>query len=131
MIEMTNFSHLDDQGQAQMVDVGQKPHTARMARASCQVHMRPETMRKIQSHQLSKGDVLQVARLAGIMAAQQTPNLIPLCHPLPLDAIEIKFEVVDDQTIAIESTVRVTAQTGVEMEALMAASIAALTIYDM
>jgi cyclic pyranopterin phosphate synthase len=114
-----------------MVDVGAKEVTARLARASGRVVMRPETLQLIRDRKLSKGDVLEVARLAGIMAAKKTSELIPLCHPLPLDSVTISFGFPDESTVAIEATARVTARTGVEMEALTAASVAALTIYDM
>lgn len=126
-----NLSHFDEQGASRMVDVGGKEVTARSARASGQVRMAAATLAKIRNRELAKGDVLEVARLAGIMAAKQTPQLIPLCHVLPLDAVEIAFSFPDDSMVAIEATVRVTARTGVEMEALTAVSVAALTIYDM
>ena len=125
------FTHFDEQGASRMVDVGDKPVTARMARAAAQVRMRPETLTRIRDRRLQKGDVLEVARLAGIMAAKRTGELIPLCHPLPLDAVDIGFSFSDPTTLRIEATVRVTARTGVEMEALTAASVAALTVYDM
>ena len=114
-----------------MVDVGDKPITARVARASGRVVMQPTTLARIQQRGFAKGDVLEVARLAGIMAAKQTGSLIPLCHPLPLDGITIGFSFPDDHTVSIQSEVKVTAKTGVEMEALTAVSVAALTIYDM
>lgn len=114
-----------------MVDVGEKPMTARMARASGLVRMAPETQRLIRDRKLTKGDVLEVARLAGIMAAKRTADLIPLCHPLPIDSVQLSFDFPDDTTLSIQATVNVTARTGVEMEALTAASVAALTIYDM
>jgi cyclic pyranopterin phosphate synthase len=114
-----------------MVDVGEKEVTQRTARASGQVKMAPETLALVRDRQLSKGDVIEVARLAGIMGAKRTSDLIPLCHPLGLDAIELSFDFPDDCTIHIEATARITAKTGVEMEALTAVSIAALTIYDM
>lgn len=114
-----------------MVDVGGKPVTERIATAEAFIHLQPETLRQIQSKELSKGDVFEVARLAGIMGAKKTSDLIPLCHPLGLDSVTIGFEVPTDETIRIEATTKVTAKTGVEMEALTAASVAALTIYDM
>jgi len=114
-----------------MVDVGEKAVTSRMARASGRVVMQPATLARIQQRSLAKGDVLEVARLAGIMAAKRTGELIPLCHPLPLDAVTVSFSFPNDRTVAIESVVRVTAKTGVEMEALTAVSASALTIYDM
>jgi cyclic pyranopterin monophosphate synthase len=114
-----------------MVNVGDKPVTSRLARASGKVRMQPATLDRIQQRGLAKGDVLEVARLAGIMAAKRTGDLIPLCHPLGLDSVSIGFSFPDDQTVAITSEVRVTDKTGVEMEALTAVSVAALTIYDM
>jgi cyclic pyranopterin phosphate synthase len=139
------LSHFDDSGAARMVDVGQKPVTERMARASARVRMLPETLALVRDGRLNrKGDVLQVARLAGIMAAKRTGELIPLCHPLPLDSVSIEFAFPADMTsagpgdprttlavLAIEATVRTTARTGVEMEALTAVTVAALTVYDM
>ena len=114
-----------------MVDVGAKPVTDRMARASGKVSMAAETLRTILDRKVSKGDVLEVARLAGIMAAKKTAELIPLCHGLGLDSVAIDLRPVDEFTIVIESTVRVQARTGVEMEALTAVTVAALTVYDM
>jgi cyclic pyranopterin phosphate synthase len=116
-----------------MVDVGHKPVTERVARASACVRMLPETLALVRDGKASKkGDVLQVARLAGIMAAKRTGDLIPLCHPLPLDGVTIDFAFPADATVlSIEATVRTTARTGVEMEALTAAAVAALTVYDM
>jgi cyclic pyranopterin phosphate synthase len=138
------LSHFDESGAARMVDVGQKPVTERMARASARVQMRPATLTMVRHGSLNKkGDVLQVARLAGITAAKRTGDLIPLCHPLPLDGVTIDFAMpeetaasttaADDSTVAltIEATVRTTARTGVEMEALTAVAVAALTVYDM
>ena len=128
---MAELSHFDEQGASRMVDVSGKGVSLRIARASGHVVMQAETLALIRNRGLAKGDVLEVARLAGIMAAKQTPQLIPLCHLLPLEAVELAFSFPDDVSVAIESTVRVTAKTGVEMEALVAVSIAALTIYDM
>jgi cyclic pyranopterin phosphate synthase len=128
---MNNLTHFDDSGASRMVDVGEKPITARMARASALVKMEPGTLKLLRDRGLAKGDVLEVARLAGIMAAKQTPQLIPLCHVLALEAVEIDFAFPDEASVAIEATVRVQARTGVEMEALVAASVTALTIYDM
>src|SRR5438874_2163137 len=127
----SDLTHFDDQGASRMVDVGEKVVTSRMARASGRVVMQPATLARIQQRGFAKGDVLEVARLAGIMAAKRTGELIPLCHPLPLDAVSIGFSFPDDHTVAIEADVRVTAKTGVEMEALTAVSVTALTIYDM
>ncbi|MDV2993733.1 MAG: Cyclic pyranopterin monophosphate synthase [Chroococcidiopsis sp. SAG 2025] len=127
-----NLTHLDWQGQAQMVDVSAKQPTVREAIASGRVRMQAETLAAIQAGNAPKGDVLGTARLAGIMAAKQTSNLIPLCHPLPLQKVEVQItpdpELPGYQIIA---TVRTKAETGVEMEALTAVSVAALTLYDM
>jgi cyclic pyranopterin phosphate synthase len=128
---MSDLTHFDETGASRMVDVGDKPATARVARASGRVVMQPQTLKRIQDRGFAKGDVLEVARLAGIMAAKRTSELIPLCHSLPLDAVVIRFSFPDVATVAIEAEARVTAKTGVEMEALTAASVAALTIYDM
>lgn len=114
-----------------MVDVGSKPVTERMARASGTVTMAPQTLRTILDRLVTKGDVLEVARLAGILAAKKTPELVPLCHALGLDSVALDFRAVDESTLGIEATVRVHARTGVEMEALTAVSVAALTVYDM
>ncbi len=114
-----------------MVDVGAKPVTRRTARASGRVTMAAETLRLVRDKKAAKGDVLEVARLAGIMAAKRTSELIPLCHPLPLESVTIDFTFVDDRTLAIEATAHVESKTGVEMEALTAVSVAALTVYDM
>ncbi|QSJ17016.1 cyclic pyranopterin monophosphate synthase MoaC [Nostoc sp. UHCC 0702] len=128
----TNLTHLDGQGQAQMVDVSGKAPTVRQAVATAKVRMLPETLAAIQAGNTPKGDVLATARLAGIMAAKQTAALIPLCHPLPLQKITVEitpdFELPGYQ---IYATVKTKAETGVEMEALTAVSIAALTLYDM
>ncbi|HVX15333.1 MAG TPA: cyclic pyranopterin monophosphate synthase MoaC [Pirellulales bacterium] len=128
---MNELTHFDDQGASRMVDVGDKPITLRSARASARVRMEPPTLQLIRDRGTAKGDVLEVARLAGIMAAKQTPQLIPLCHAIGLDAVEVGFSFPDAESVAIEATVRVHARTGVEMEAMVAASVAALTIYDM
>ena len=128
---MNELSHFDDQGRAQMVDVGGKDPTKRMARAQAIVTMAKTTMQRIVAGKVGKGDVLGVARLAGIMAAKQTSSLIPLCHPLALNSINVDFEQLDDDRLQIVATVKVTGKTGVEMEALTAVSIAGLTIYDM
>jgi cyclic pyranopterin phosphate synthase len=125
------LTHFDDEGASRMVDVGNKPVSARWARASATVRMLPSTLRRIRSRELEKGDVLEVARLAGITGAKRTADLIPLCHPLPLDSVTIAFEFPDDCTLRIQAETRVEAKTGVEMEALTAASVAALTVYDM
>lgn len=128
---MAELSHFDSQGHSRMVDVGAKDVTTRQARASARVTMAASTLALIRDRRTAKGDVLEVARLAGIMAAKRTSELIPLCHTLPLDSVAIDFEYADDTRIAITATARATARTGVEMEALVAASVAALTIYDM
>lgn len=128
---MNNMTHFDDQGASRMVDVSGKEVTLRLARASGRLMMERQTLKLIRDRGVAKGDVLEVARLAGIMAAKQTANLIPLCHGLPLEAVELAFSFLDDATLAIEATVRVTGRTGVEMEALLAVSVAALTVYDM
>ena len=126
------LTHIDAAGKARMVDVGAKPATERIAVAAAAVHMSPKTLRLIQANAFDKGDVLAVARIAGIMGAKQTANLIPLCHPLPLTRIAVNFEIdADSSAIQIAAEAKTTAQTGVEMEALTAATIAALTIYDM
>jgi len=129
---MSELTHLDDRGQARMVDVGAKAETEREAVAAGRVLMRPETLRLLQAGNLPKGDVLGTARVAGIMAAKRTASLIPLCHPLPLTYVGIDFTF-DEGASAVEiiATVRCHGQTGVEMEALTAVSVAALTIYDM
>jgi cyclic pyranopterin phosphate synthase len=128
---MSQLSHFDSQGASRMVDVGQKPETVREARASGQVRLQAETLRLIRDRQMAKGDVLEVARLAGIMAAKRTSELIPLCHPLPIESVAVSFSFPDEATVKIEATTRITGKTGVEMEALTAVTVAALTIYDM
>jgi len=126
------LSHVDEQGAARMVDVGRKPATAREAVAAAEVHMQPATLSLIRQGGLPKGDVLSVARIAGIMAAKRTPELIPLCHPLPLSAASIDFSFDEERhAVLIRAHASCTGPTGVEMEALTAASGAALTIYDM
>lgn len=114
-----------------MVNVGSKEPTHRMAKASGEVKMLPETLRLIQDKQIAKGDVFEVARLAGIMAAKKTDSMIPLCHGLPIEGVEIQFRSPSDTSVIIESQVETFAKTGVEMEALVAVSAAALTLYDM
>ena len=126
------LTHIDGQGHARMVDVGAKPDTERVAVARGHVVMRPETLRLIAEGELPKGDVLSVARVAGIMAAKRTPDLIPLCHPLLLTHVSLSLAANERESrIDIEATVRTSGKTGVEMEALTAVSVAALTIYDM
>jgi len=128
---MSELTHFDAAGASRMVDVGDKAITRRVARASGRVRMEPTTLELIQNRKLAKGDVLEVARLAGIMAAKRTHELVPLCHQVPLDSVELAFEFADAEHVAIEATARATARTGAEMEALVAVSAAALTIYDM
>jgi cyclic pyranopterin phosphate synthase len=126
------LSHLDEQGRLRMVDVGGKPVNARVAVARGEVHMRAETLALIQQGLLKKGDVFSVAQIAGVMAAKRTAELIPLCHPLPLDQVLVELEVDPDLPgVVITATTRTNARTGVEMEALMAVAVAALTVYDM
>ncbi len=125
------FSHLDVAGRARMVDVGAKAPTRREAEAFARIDMSAETLERLMEGALPKGDVFAVARVAGIMAAKRTADLIPLCHPLPLDAVEIQFEPLDRFSLAVRCRARTTARTGVEMEALCGAAIAALTVYDM
>lgn len=127
---MTEFSHLDEQGRARMVDVSSKAETTRQAIASGLVKMSATTIEKIRNQNLPKGDPFEVARIAGILAAKQTASLIPLCHPLPISHAEVNLELTD-QGIYITAKVSTRAATGVEMEALTAVSLAALTIYDM
>lgn len=129
---MSGLSHLDAEGRAAMVDVSAKAETARSATARGLMRLKPEIIDLIASHGLPKGDVLTTARLAGIMAAKRTDELIPLCHGLPVDFVGIDFALDREAgTITITATARVTGKTGVEMEALTAASVAALTVYDM
>lgn len=128
---MADLTHFDEHGASRMVDVGAKEITHRMARAESFVVMQPETLQLIIDRRVAKGDVLEVARLAGIMATKRTADLIPLCHPLGIDGVDVDLQPVDATTVRIEATVRVHGRTGVEMEALTAVSVAALTIYDM
>ena len=127
---MDKLSHVDEEGRAAMVDVGAKQASARRAVASARVLMSKETVEAVRAHRTPKGDPLEVARLAGIMAAKRTADLIPLCHPLALTHVEVRAELADDG-VRLEAEAATTAQTGVEMEALTAASVAALTVYDM
>lgn len=129
---MAELTHFDNQGNARMVNVSAKEETERTAVAEAYVSMKPETLSMIMQGRAGKGDVLGVARIAGIMAAKRTSELIPLCHPLPLTAVEVNFACdADRNVVAITSTCRTTGRTGVEMEALTAVSVAALTVYDM
>jgi cyclic pyranopterin phosphate synthase len=125
---VSDLSHVDESGAVRMVDVGSKPQSRRRAVARAVVRMAPETARRLR--ELPKGDALTTAQLAGIMAAKRTSELIPLCHPLPLSVVDVALEVVGDG-VEITASAETTAQTGVEMEALTAASVAALTVYDM
>ena len=128
---MNSLSHFDERGASRMVDVGEKPETTRIARASGRVMMQPETLQLVRDRQLAKGDVLEVARLAGIQAAKRTWELIPLCHQVPLTSVTIDFSFPDEHGVRILATAQATARTGVEMEALTAVAVAGLTIYDM
>jgi cyclic pyranopterin phosphate synthase len=126
------FTHLDAEGRARMVDISDKQETDRVAIAGARVVMRPETLERIRSGDVAKGDVLAVARLAGIMAAKRTAELIPLCHPLALTSVEVDLECAPERSaVEITATCKLRGRTGVEMEALTAASVAALTVYDM
>jgi cyclic pyranopterin monophosphate synthase len=126
----TPFSHLDETGRARMVDVSRKPDQKRIAKAEGIVRCQPSTIAALREQALPKGDVLTVAQIAAIQAAKRTDDLIPLCHSLPIDAVNVTFEIEPD-AVRIRSEVTTTAKTGVEMEALTAVSVAALTIYDM
>ncbi len=129
---MNDFTHINTKGHVQMVDVTDKEDTDRAATAGCNISMNKETLKKILDNTTKKGNVFETARIAGIMAAKKTHALIPMCHPLIITAIEVKFSpILENSSISIESTVRLKGKTGVEMEALTAVSIAALTIYDM
>jgi cyclic pyranopterin monophosphate synthase len=127
---VAEFSHLDSEGAARMVDVGEKAVVRRTATAAGQVRMKPATVELLREKALPKGDALNTARIAGVMAAKRTPDLIPLCHGLNLTAVDVEFEVGDEE-VGIVATARASDRTGVEMEALTAVSVAALTIYDM
>src|SRR5215475_7627698 len=129
-VSLMKLTHLDKHGQARMVDTSQKQITARRAIASAHVIMSPETVKAIRDLRTPKGDPLETARIAGIMVAKRTAELIPLCHPLPLTHVDVRAELTD-KGVQIEAEVATNAQTGVEMEALTAASVAALTVYDM
>lgn len=129
--QINAFTHLDESGAAKMVDVGQKPITRRTATASAVCTMQTATADAIRACALAKGDVLSVARLAAIQSAKRTDELIPLCHSLPLDSVEVEFHWLASDQLQVRVTARVTGRTGVEMEALVGASMAALTVYDM
>ena len=127
-----SLTHIDEQGKASMVDVSEKPASVRVARAFARVIMQPETLAQIQANSLKKGDVLAVARIAGIQAAKKCADLIPLCHPLMLSKVSVDFKInPQSHSVEIYTLCKLAGQTGVEMEALTAASVAALTIYDM
>ena len=129
---MSAFTHIDDEGRVRMVDVTKKKPTVRTAVAGGTIHMNPETFDLIQSHKVKKGNVLETARIAGVMAAKKTSELIPMCHPLNITHIQVDFSPdASASCVGIEATVRAIDQTGVEMEAITAVSVAALTIYDM
>ena len=129
---MSELTHLDERGQARMVDVAEKPETHRVAVARGRVSMRPETLQLVREGRAAKGDVLAVARVAGIMAAKRTAELIPLCHPLPLTKVEVDvWTNQQDSCLEIEARVETVSRTGVEMEALTAVAVTALTVYDM
>ena len=128
---MNDLSHFDERGASRMVDVGDKAVSHRLATAHGSVRMQPATLKRVKALELGKGNVLEVARLAGIMSAKRTDELIPLCHSLPISSVSVDFQFPSDDSLSISATVTTTAQTGVEMEALMAVSIAALTVYDM
>ncbi|MCC2117705.1 cyclic pyranopterin monophosphate synthase MoaC [Bacillus halotolerans] len=131
---MNGFSHFNEQGRAQMVDISEKSSTVRTAAAVSSVHMKSEVYEKIKSHDIGKGDVLAVAQVAGIMAAKQTSNIIPMCHPLSLSGVDISFgwKIKETEVILhIKAQVKTKGSTGVEMEALTSVSVCALTVYDM
>ncbi|GMV11736.1 MAG: cyclic pyranopterin monophosphate synthase accessory protein [Gemmatimonadota bacterium] len=129
---MSNLTHVDPSGHARMVDITDKAPTVRMARARGAIRMRPETLTLIRNNQVAKGDVLAVARIAGVMGAKRTAELIPLCHPIALSDIQIAFDLDDTLPgVWVEATARTTGSTGVEMEAMTAVSVSLITIYDM
>lgn len=128
---MSDLTHLNAKGEAHMVDVAAKAVSQRLARAEATVRMQPATRQAILDGQLPKGDVLATVRIAGIMAAKKTPDLIPLCHPLLLEKVALDIQPVGEDTLVLEATVQISGKTGVEMEALTAVSVAALTLYDM
>jgi cyclic pyranopterin phosphate synthase len=128
---MSELTHFDEHGASRMVDTSDKAETHRLARASGVIRLAPATISLIRDRGMAKGDVLEVARLAGIMAAKRTSELIPLCHPLPLTSVQVDFAFDGESLLRIEATARVYGRTGVEMEALTAVSVAALTVYDM
>src|SRR3989339_745057 len=127
---MSKFSHIDEHGKANMVDVGDKPNQFRVAKAEGKIFLNPATVKLIQENQLKKGDVLTISEIAGIQAAKRTSDLIPLCHPLQITKVGVKAELLADG-VYVTSELRCIGQTGIEMEALMAVSVALLTVYDM
>ncbi len=132
MQNMEDFTHFNEQGRAKMVNVGEKPQTERTATAYSCVLVSPETFRLIKTGGMKKGDVLTVAQIAGVMGAKRTPDIIPMCHPISITGIDLNLSLNEEKySVEIEATVSCTGRTGVEMEALSAASIAALTVYDM
>ena len=128
---MSDLTHFDSSGKSRMVDVGEKSVTRRMARASALVTMKAETLDLIKSGEIGKGDVLGVSRVAGIMATKRTSDLIPLCHPIPIDGVTVEFEFLDKHRIQVTATVYTSGKTGVEMESLTCVGVVGLTIYDM
>ncbi|MDO5448084.1 MAG: cyclic pyranopterin monophosphate synthase MoaC [Clostridia bacterium] len=125
------LTHVNENGEARMVNVGEKEYTHRIAKAQAVITMKPETLNLIRDGKVPKGDVFSCARIAGIMAAKKTHELIPMCHPLPIESISIDLEIISDTQVKAISTVETTYKTGIEMEALTGANVAALTIYDM
>ena len=125
------LTHVNEKGEAHMVNVGEKEYTHRIAKAQAVISMKAETLNLIKQGQMPKGDVFSCARIAGIMAAKRTNELIPMCHPLPIESVSVEFEVINETSVKVISTVETTYKTGIEMEALMAANVSALTIYDM
>lgn len=125
------LSHIDQKGNAHMVDVGDKPITARMAIAQAEISMQPETLARICQGTMPKGDVFACARVAGIMAAKRTFELIPMCHPLPIESVSVDFEIEKPGRVRVKAMLQCSWKTGIEMEAMTAASVAALTVYDM
>ncbi|MFC1865724.1 cyclic pyranopterin monophosphate synthase MoaC [Chloroflexota bacterium] len=128
---MDELSHVNEKGEARMVDVSQKGDTEREAVVSGGIRMQPATLQKIKQNQIKKGDVLSVARVAGIMAAKKTPELIPMCHPIIIDNVSVDLDFEGEDYIKITASAKSSGKTGVEMEALMAATVAAVTVYDM
>ena len=131
-MEGKDFTHFNKQGRGRMVDVSEKKNTSRLARAQAKIFMEEETLKKIKEGSMAKGDVLGVAQVAGILAAKRTPDLIPMCHPLLITGVDLEFKFLEEKNcLVLEAVVKVNGQTGVEMEALTAVAVAALTVYDM